>query len=100
MSFFYTTYCTKSLVNQSDHKEETPLRIIYSFTPENHIRSKHFLYHDLTKIDTPDEYGVLGHLLKITYWKNTLKYIVYFECSEITAVNVLDSIFLHENVRR
>jgi hypothetical protein len=51
-------------------------------------------------MDTPHEYGALGHLLKIIYWKNLGNYTISFENKEYTTENIYDKIYIHENVSR
>jgi hypothetical protein len=100
MSFFYTTHCIYSLLNKCDEKTETSLRILYTLAQDNPLKTKHFLYHDLAQMDTPHEYGALGHLLKIIYWKNLGNYTISFENKEYTTENIYDKIYIHENVSR
>jgi predicted N-acyltransferase len=94
----YTYTCIHSLAEICD-KYETLLRIIY--TPTESILSRHFLFHDLTQKDTANEYGFLGRLNKIYYFKNEDRWQIFFD--NINYNDVLDpteKIFIYENVKR
>lgn len=95
---FYTYNCIQSLAETCD-KYDTQLRIIY--TPTEPVLSKHFLFHDLTKKDTANEYGFLGRLQKIYYFKKENRWQIFFD--NINYDDVLDptkKIFIYENVKR
>jgi hypothetical protein len=96
---FYIYNCIQSLA-ETCNKYETILRIIY--TPTEPIYSKHFLFHDLSKKDTADEYGVLGRLKKIYYLKNEKIWQIYFDniTYDNTKVEPTEHVFLYENVKR
>uniref|UniRef100_A0A6C0HZ31 Uncharacterized protein n=1 Tax=viral metagenome TaxID=1070528 RepID=A0A6C0HZ31_9ZZZZ len=93
---FYTYNCTLILAHDCD-KYETPLRIIY--TPTEPITSKHFLFHDIEKIDTDEEYGVLGKLRKIIYYKQTNNWQIIFDNIGYD-IDPMEKVFMYENVKR
>jgi hypothetical protein len=95
---FYTYNCIQSLAETS-YKYETHLRIIY--TPSEYIYSKHFLFHDVSQKDTPNEYGVLGRLHQINYFKNEKKWQICFDnISYDGTLDPTELIFMYENVKR
>ena len=95
---FYTYNCIRSLA-ETCNKYETLLRIIY--TPTEPISSKHFLYHDISKKDTPDEYGVLGRFQQIYYYKNEQKWQIFFDNINYDGtIEPTEMVFMYENVKR
>jgi len=99
MPFFYTTVCAKHLYELCE-KVETSFRVLCKIPDNSLLRNKHFLYHDLSQINTANEYGVLGKLNKITYWKNTDSYILHFENKDVEIDDPSADIFMYENVKR
>lgn len=99
MPFFYTTVCAKNLYELCE-KQETILRIFFKIPEDSLLRHKHFLYHDLSQVNTANEYGVLGKLKKITYLKTSNIYILHFENKDVEIVDIYADIFIYENVKR
>jgi hypothetical protein len=56
--------------------------------------------HDITKIDTPEEYGVLGKLKKIHYYKDTNIWQIFFDNTNYYGIDPTEKIFMYENVKR
>jgi len=96
-SIFYTYNCILNLAQSCD-KYETSIKIIY--TPTEPIKSKHFLFHDIDKVDTPNEYGVLGRFQKIYYFKETKKWQIFFDNANYQNINPTEIVFIYENVKR
>ena len=93
---FYTYNCILNLAVDCD-KYETLIRIIY--TPTEPITTKHFLFHDIEKKDTPEEYGVLGKLKKIHYYKDTNIWQIFFD-NIAYEIDPTEKVFMYENVKR
>ena len=96
---YYTTLCAVKIYNLCE-KEETALRITYTIPDNSLLKHKHFLFHDFSQVDTVNEYGVLGKLNKITYWKKLYTYIFHFENKDIEIDDVHAEIFMYENIKR
>ena len=96
-SIFYTYNCILNLAQSCD-KYETSIKIIY--TPTEPIKSKHFLFHDIDKVDTPNEYGVLGRFQKIYYFKETKKWQIFFDNANYQNIDPTEIVFIYENVKR
>lgn len=95
---FYIYNCIKNLA-ETCNKYETPIRIIYR--PTEPICSKHFLYHDVSKQYTPDEYGVLGRIQKIYYFKNEKRWQIIFDNANYNGtIEPTEHVFMYENVKR
>jgi len=94
---FYTYNCIINLAHDCD-KYETPIRIIYTPT-EQQLTSKHFLFHDIEKIDTPQEYGVLGKLKNIYYYKQANTWQINFDNISYE-IDPTEKVFMYENLKR
>jgi len=99
MPFFYTYNCIQELA-QTCEKYETAIRLIY--TPTEPIKSKHFLFHNLEEIDTTNEYGVLGRLKTIHYFKLARVWKICFDNATYSSEDIDPAacIFVYENVKR
>ena len=94
---FYTYNCILNLAEICE-KFETPLRIIY--TPTGFIRTKHFLYHNHSYINTDNEYQVVGKFKKINYFKETKLWEIFFENINYETDDPSKKVFMYENVKR